>query len=326
MPRNAGLHGARDLPQDVADPLPAPARGESGRERRARKASEPTTAEPRAAAGPGREHDHGDPEREYPRRWKHHPWVPGGRGSVRAAQPVPRDVPRGEEAPAWPTPPRSTPTCAPSPTPPPCARSSATPAPPTRARTASGCLAGSAPAWRPRSPSAAGRWPPGSRTCTSPAPPFSVPASSRPSRCWPPARPTRCWPPTPPAWPWISRSPASSPRSPTATAGSLSPSTPSTVKRAPEAAPPTAHRRAVGPRLPHHRAPPPPARPPQPSRTQRPVLMMPDGHTRGGGLLLALVAGSAWLLAGPHPPHTPDLPATTVPARPVSRLEAPATS
>ena len=54
--------------------------------------------------------------------------------------------------------------------------------------------------------------------------------------------------------------------------------------------------------------------------------MMPDGHTRGGGLLLALVAGSAWLLAGPHPPHTPDLPATTVPARPVSRLEAPATS
>jgi hypothetical protein len=47
-PRNAGLHGARELPQDVADPRPVPARGESGRERRARKAAPPTTQEDEA--------------------------------------------------------------------------------------------------------------------------------------------------------------------------------------------------------------------------------------------------------------------------------------
>ncbi len=33
--------------------------------------------------------------------------------------------------------------------------------------------------------------------------------------------------------------------------------------------------------------------------------MMPYAHARGGGLLLALAAGAAWLLAFPHPPRTP---------------------
>ncbi len=50
--------------------------------------------------------------------------------------------------------------------------------------------------------------------------------------------------------------------------------------------------------------------------------MMPYAR---GGLLLALAAGSVWLLAAPHPPSTPGLPATTVPVRPVSRLAASAT-
>ncbi len=35
--QNAGLHEGRELPQDVADPLPGLASGESGRERRARR-------------------------------------------------------------------------------------------------------------------------------------------------------------------------------------------------------------------------------------------------------------------------------------------------